>query len=673
MKSLKMILSFGTARGLGEERCLPFDVILSFAACIMGIVAVVYYRSLDYDLAGALYGWSPTSLIRDFWFTPSFQSVDYPGGETEAFKSLALQGFPLLSSLGIGAKAVLAIMTAIEALSLAIGGAVATILLNRHANLSSALITGLLLLGSTIASPNLVRWGHPYYGSAYNYAYGFGLAGVALLLTRAPKLGAALLGISIAIHPILGVLFCIFAMFGILSDPQHFSVRSLPRAAALFLLFSLPWLAWSMRDASLSGAAIPADAYVAITRMMSYHWFPISGGVFGRIAYERFVPFLSFLLLCTIYLFHDYRSITSLERRVAAGMLGGLAVTFLGVLASEYSNTPLFVKLALGRESSVLLLVGTLFVVPGLVSDVMKASLSRAVPVAALLVAAFRFPYGVPAAPALWLGIVVVFDDVVRGNRSVRTVSVAGMVLIVLGVLVWLMMAGHLLGLQDSRYTGLSYILNVTSLALAALLIVGRFIGSGLAIPVALAAATVLWAPALSPIQDDLTRDRAKAYLEVELWAKGHTQPGTLFAPDPAHAYGWREYSERPSFGSVREWLYAGWAYNSRADIFREGLARFAFIGMNLDEATERERMEPDYGKSALLIDVQNKYYNLPARWFWEASRRYHIQYFVLDKSLAGNIEGLTTVYENQFYSVRKVEFGVRKEIRNEPTDLDLP
>lgn len=43
-----------------------------------------------------------------------------------------------------------------------------------------------------------------------------------------------------------------------------------------------------------------------------------------------------------------------------------------------------------------------------------------------------------------------------------------------------------------------------------------------------------------------------------------------------AVANGWRAFSLKPSFGNLREWLYTGWIYDSRRDVFEKGLCGYA-------------------------------------------------------------------------------------------------
>ena len=55
----------------------------------------------------------------------------------------------------------------------------------------------------------------------------------------------------------------------------------------------------------------------------------------------------------------------------------------------------------------------------------------------------------------------------------------------------------------------------------------------------------------------DRYAETASSYLDVQMWAKGNTPYDALFMPDPAHGYGWRDFVDSSSFGSLMEWGFA--------------------------------------------------------------------------------------------------------------------
>ena len=122
--------------------------------------------------------------------------------------------------------------------------------------------------------------------------------------------------------------------------------------------------------------------------------------------------------------------------------------------------------------------------------------------------------------------------------------------------------------------------------------------------------------------------------------------------PDPVHAYGWREVSQRPSFGSVREWLYGCFVYNTRQDVFDEGMRRFAAFGLDL--GTYRS-MEPDAARAQINKDLRSKYYGADGEWFASIRKTFGVTHFVFDKTNMTSPSSIPVVYENAGYVVGRL------------------
>ena len=147
---------------------------------------------------------------------------------------------------------------------------------------------------------------------------------------------------------------------------------------------------------------------------------------------------------------------------------------------------------------------------------------------------------------------------------------------------------------------------------------------------------------------------KARAYADVEHWAKTHTPRGTLFMPDPMHNYGWRQGSERPSYGSLREWLYTGWLYNSRRDVFQEGVQRFEALGLKLDDYYRMDLKKRNSAGGKLYNDVTAVYYGKDTGVFEGIYKLRDVQYFVFDKSKLTHPPVLPIAYQNSYYIVAR-------------------
>ncbi len=202
------------------------------------------------------------------------------------------------------------------------------------------------------------------------------------------------------------------------------------------------------------------------------------------------------------------------------------------------------------------------------------------------------------------------------------------------------------------RYFGLQLLFTPIAFIALTLLFLARRRREPLFAVMAIGLAAVVWTPAVNLFSSNEQRAKAEAYLNVQRWARDNSPPKSIFMIDPAHAYGWREFSHRASFGSVREWLYAGWAYNTKAEIYTEGVARFEGFGLKLDDYLALEAEEPRRGRSRLVRNLRHHYYRATASWYEEMARQYGIEYYVFDKTYIRSIIPLTVIFENENYLV---------------------
>ena len=77
---------------------------------------------------------------------------------------------------------------------------------------------------------------------------------------------------------------------------------------------------------------------------------------------------------------------------------------------------------------------------------------------------------------------------------------------------------------------------------------------------------------------------------------------------DPAIYYGWREFSQRSSFGNLREWTY-NWANSNDYATYQEGMKRFGEFGVALEPYLHFS--PPIRGFDALSGEVEKRYLTL--------------------------------------------------------------
>lgn len=611
-------------------------------------VAVAWFRTLHLDQAAALYGFSPSALLNPVWGQPGFQK-DFPNGEAPMLASLIGQIYHALGYLPFPRRLLVGTMIFAEFVVLGVGAFLCARIVNVRLPAWTAMAVALLLTTGGLISCDLARWFHPYYGSAYNAAYGFGFASVAAMLARRPMWAGLSLGIAAAIHPIIGLFFGLAVAVVGLVELREYRFARLVAGGLIALVIAGGW-AWLMLSGTgVSGDAVDPSLYIALTRLASAHWFPISIGVFSDRAFETSIPFTGFMVIVVALL----RPFTPANRRtdtcIGAAIAVLLAVTAIGVCASEYSGIPLVVKLALHRASSVVLLLGAIIVVPRLAVDVVSGSIVRATLAALLLLLSFWREHGPPILLCLAFAGVVLFEERGRRPRPEQILLTVAVVLVIVLVVIFAQ-TGAMPRLFGNANLGISALRE--PLFLIAIVLAGGawLLGRPAALAIAMAVGVIAWAPQVDPLRDPSNLKQAEAYLEVQQWARANTPPDALFMVDPTFNYGWREMSERPSFGTMREWLYTGWIYDTKATVFNEGLRRARWLGLSLDRYLGRRDVATAYAQ--MWQQAKDIYNTMDAQRLKEAAGKYGITYFVFDRRSAAMLPALPIAFENDRYAV---------------------
>jgi hypothetical protein len=624
-------------------------------ACAVIVAFIIHtFSSQNLLEVGAFYGFSPAGLADTARLLPFFGS-DFPGGEEQLLKSSVMQIYPLIGALGLDANRVLSISIFIEIMLFFVSVAIATRLLRPETDRMAAIATAICLSSSAFANIDIARWGFPYYGNTYHFAYAFALIGAALAVAGRVVPAAACLAITFTIHPVIALIFGVFSGLAILADWRRHTLSSLCVAAALFTLIAGGWMLWTMKGVSFAGGAIPADAFIGLTRMMNYHWYPLSNGAFTTEAGECAVPLSGLAMLIWIYLRGADEVMSARSRQIGIALLGMVLVTLAGIIFSGFSNSPMLVKLALHRAGIVFILIGSMVVIPGLWNDLWSGRSFRALLALAALLLPFFGTRGIPAPLSLAIaGALIATEWRGEANRRSRLVLLLLMALFA-SYAIWLASIAPGMKVWLSAYIGqigFSTLFNLKLWVIVALgLVAVRLRMRGVLLGTLLLA-VLFWAPTIRSFHSRTTLAKAQDYVEVQNWARQSTPPGTLFMPDPTQSYGWRQLSERPSFGTHREWLQNGFAYDSQADVYREGQRRFAEFGLPLGRYLA---MNPTIARTRIENDVRDRYYNAPVEWFAGIAARYGVKFFIFETGKLTELERappLPVVYRNSSYLV---------------------
>lgn len=626
------------------------EQLICFSILVAAGALIVWFRSQNLVEDGAYHGYLPSALVDPSALRPS--TSNFPSGEIELLKSLPMNIYPILGSLGVSGGIVFRLMLALEVISLATGAYFAVRSINPRAGYVGATLVALCMISSNWLNSDISRWGHPYYGSVYNYAYGFGLAGIALIVVGRPLRSGLMLGFATATHPILGFFFSVFAACGMIINFPRYKVADLLQAALAVAIVGGAWLVYAAGGAQISGNSVPASDFISLTRMMSFHWYPVDIQVFTTRSYETFVPFLSFCALLIFYL-RDDRLISSVVRRqLAAGFIALVLLTIFGVVASEFLHLPFLIKLALHRASLIILILGSIVVIPGLWIDLAGGRRLRAFVATLILLLPFVTPNGVPIGWTMALLLVVLIESRLDRNPSPGLVALVCL-LGLAAVMVWLSMNGYLSSYTNDAYTALTALFSPRGAALLiAAILLSTIARRTTFMLVALGLLACFWTPSVRAFKSDTELKIARDYLAVQEWARRSTAPQSLFVPDPVHSYGWREYSHRASFGSVREWLYAGWIYDTKSQYFDDGQHRLAAFDIDWRKYAAMTNLVSYERSAALNVELREKYYNFGAQWFYQLKHDFGAEYFVFDRRYVKAPVTLPIVYQNDSFIV---------------------
>ena len=628
------------------------DDLAWLVALAAAAIAVVWFRVEHLQEASALYGFSPSSLLDPVWYRPEF-ARDFPSGEAETLKSLVGQTYRAFGLLRLPAPLAVAFMILAEFGTLAAGAYLAARSVNPELPRWTAIAAALFLTTSALVNADLARWHHPFYGSAYNFAHGAGLIAFSCILSGKPVRAGVAIGIAGTIHPTMALFYGIAMGVAALVTLRSLRILRLLTAFCVAALIAGGWTYLMISGADMAPDQSTRAMFIELARMMSYHWFPFTLGIFDSIAYERVLPLLAILLVFAALMGGGDKAQRSLDRQIFLAVIALICLAFAGTFISEFSGSPLLVKLALHRASGIALVLCALVLVPRLAYAATAERALIAAGAMALLLMPFWRNNGLPF--WLCLGFAVVLA--ISGNRKAggrdRMLATGLVGVLALVTLAAVAVRGGWLSITNEPSIGLAPFRSPYFLGALAVCGIAWMLRRPAVLAVVFGVCAVIWAPVVRAI-DENALEKARRYLEVQSWAREATAPDALFMVDPAIAYGWREHAQRPSFGTVREWLYAGWIYDTKADVIEEGVRRAESVGIDVQDFLERDRRKHGAGKNELTAVASQFYHDQRTPWFSSMAQEYGIDYFVLDKTgIARPLPELAEIaYENERFLV---------------------
>lgn len=519
-------------------------------------------------------------------------------------------------------------------------------------------------------------------------------------------LAAVFLAGATLCHLVLGLIGALFIGSYLISRPALLRERRVLGPLLAMGVFFLTFGAWVTSTGNAGTGGIPQDEWIALSRIFNFHWHTITLGFLGSRAHLLLFPLLAAVAFFVLALEHP-ASPREADRKVIAGMIGCALAGAFGVIFSDVFPHPTVIKISPQRATMLISLFAVLYLVNHLyrvACDAPPALSLVCVWACLILVCSSRglplLPLTLLAAYTLWRGRCGPWRcEGPRARRIARAVGVAlvSLCLLLLGLAFLEWKRGllnraieefvlsdalprpiqHLTAYRDydlflkggelkngPGYLGL-FLLTAAGGALLYLSGARRpawarepraQLGITLAAGVLLVCVSVIPQHVAAARYRSKRGARAASFKQVQEWARANTAPTSLFIQDPGAPTGWRDYSERSSFGSLIDWAHQAVLYSPKLEVYQEGLRRVRLFGLDPQQLMKQTDDVPRARIRARKA-VSATYNGLGRERLLALAEENQIAYAIFARQAQRNAEALhdLLVYENEGYRLYRL------------------
>lgn len=558
-------------------------------------------------------------------------------------------------------------------------------------------LVGILIVClSGLAGLNLSRFGG--YGGVvrtlqtplyYGYSYAFTFFAISFSLREHYLFMFLFLTAAICTHVTLGIFACIFCGSYYLLRPKEILDSKFLVGLLIFLIIAGYHVLSIMQNTSISTGAMDVQDWVKSTRMFCYHWYPVTMKMFTTRAHKEFLPIL-FALIAFFVALKPLVISSDKVKKIILGVSSCILMTAVGIICVEIFEVVTLIKISLQRSSWLISFFAVVFygyylyqkineddVVPTIVASIALMTLVLAKP-------------GISLLPML----ILVFYDIKKGKLSLFSLSgrVSKLLLIInlifLGALIVLSISNVIKNAVWANFWSPFMYFNPlnsydfvirggeniffdnykTIILLFAIVSVIVCLNKFAHQKLLMSRTNVIVILLLCLLVSNLNKTHgtykkheiAQAYLDIQLWARDNTSNNALFMQDPTHSYAWRDFSQRSSFGTFRDWGYCGIAYDSNQRLYLDGKKRMFEFGVNLDQITLEEINNYAWFpySTTFFKKIRELYYSMTPQQFMEFGKKYSISHIVIRKAFLD--ESHTQImrssfecsYENDHYCI---------------------
>jgi hypothetical protein len=629
-------------------------------AYVIIISAVFFFATYHLEARIAWNGFTPVHYV-SLKLSPENFVNNFPSGVEQYDKSLFMQIYVVAKKVAnIDPNVTMRFFILAEIIGLVLMAQfISSAIISSKHNALYAFALSALLIASAARNIAISNFGTAsFIGQFYNVVDVFRIVAILMFFQRKYTLTCVFFFFAICTHIVQAILALAFCLGGLILCNLYLlrfkkllrnlsnntsSLRNYSLVIGLIGLMLVGVYLSLFQNSSLSYGAINLQEWLELTKLGNYHWYPYANGWLTLNSSVYLGVFFSFIVLLIHYL---PQHLSKLDLYVIFGMVTSVLLSIVGVIISIAYPEPWLVKIALFRSLDLIAIFGLVYIVKGLIDDaITNISMVDRFLALTILLALFTTYYN----PFSILLVVLISRKTLFNAFDHKTITIRSFLLMVclLGSLYCFITDVNCL-LRNLRFVP------VTALSVI-LIIIYQVKSLKKYFLISLIATLTIGGSAYHYrlMQDSKSLQLANDFLDVQIWARNNTKPEEVFFVDPTIYYGWRDFSERSSFGSIREWLHVSWLYDSNSKVFNEGLRRFQIFDINYSNYLHYPIAVQGFDK--LNIDARDKLYSMSTSWFQSISQKYNLQYIVLQKKYQLNQLQLIIHYENEHFIVYKV------------------
>ena len=491
---------------------------------------------------------------------------------------------------------------------------------------------------------DLARFALPYiWGLYYTIAASLSIIGITMVLKNKPWFAIASFSLAVMTHPIISF-FGIATSSLIIVSRGFDNLKKYIIPSIIFIIINLIWFFSIYKNSDIFSGNIPSDHWISLTKIFNYHWYPFSIGVFTTLSQSHFLPMLSVMLL---YMFCRRRIKNNnfiLSKEIDIFVILLSIITLAGLIISYYEVSPFLVKLSLHRASNLLIVIALIPILYVLWLEINSGRIIKKSLAMLIFLSPITGSVGFPLVLSL-LYTFMILIELFKKKKLIDNYILIFIFCLTLSIFFYYLLKGYHHKLLPGKN-----ILWIISLIFV--------VFSLFKFPQAKIFLIIIYISFLLPYANwkkNLgfgSKINISNY-ELQLWAKNNTKKDELFMLYPTYYYGgWRDISQRASFGTLREWLHNTWIYESNFKAYEEGVRRFSLLGLELEKYI---LLEPRDAKQKIMIDSAQAYYNANNEWFKKIKKEENIDYFIFEKQfMKNNKYELHCPYENTHFAICK-------------------